>query len=132
MKLNKEQLSDLLDTAMCGCDYFEIKTLKSEKKLDEQFDSDYLENRFFYDKCADRLLAGGTIVVYDYEDEDDKGKPKRYELKLNDFEEKLHKAPFDEDMSVVQSFCNWRTENHDYYDCNNLLQYVVFGEIIYG
>jgi hypothetical protein len=132
MKITKELLSDLLDTAMCSCSWLEIKTLKSEKHLDVQFSEDYLTYRYFYEKCADRLLAGGHIICYDYEDENEKGEPKRYELQLSDFEKRLHEAPFSDDLSVVESFCNWRLDNYDYYDCNNLLQYVIFGQIIYG
>lgn len=132
MKLNKEQLVDLLCTATFGCDWLECACLKSEKHLDEQFSQEYLDNRCCEEKWADRLLAGGTLVCIDYEDEDENGKPKKYKLTIKDFEERLQEAPFCDDECVVRSFCNWRIENYDYYDCNNLLQYVMFGEVVYG
>lgn len=132
MKLNKEQLVDLLCTATYGCTWLECSSLKSEKHLDEKFDKEYLEERCLEEKWADRLLTGGTLRCCDYEDCDENENPKEYLLKLSDFEEKLHEAPFCDKDYIVSSFCNWRTENYDYYDCNNLMQYIMFGDVVYG
>lgn len=132
MKLTKEQLVDLLYTTTYGGSCLECRCLKSEAHLDEQFSKEYLENRCLEDKWADRLLAGGTLVILDYEDEDENGNPKKYKLTLKDFEEKLQEAPFSDKDYIVRSWCNWRIKKSDYYDCNNLLQYVMFGDVIYG
>ena len=137
MKLTKEQLVDLLCTATYSSEWLACKCLNSEKHLDGQFSQEYLDNRSLEDKWADRLLAGGTLVCIDYEDfemdvEHNEEVPKRYKLTLKDFEEKLQKAPFEDDVCIVRSFCNWRTDDYDYYDCNNLLQYIMFGNVVYG
>ena len=130
MKLTKEQLVDLLSTATYGCDWLECKVLRSEAYIDERFDKEYLENRCREDKWADRLLNGGHIICFDYYDEDDNGDPKRYTICLEDIEEKLEKATKDEE--VVRDYANWISGDYDYYDCNNLMQYVIFGEVVYG
>lgn len=125
MKLNKEQLVDFLSTATYGCDWLYCYTLKEEEHLDDGLDEYYLENRCREDKWADRLLAGGTLVCVDCEDCE-----KEYKLTLKDFEDKLDKAVYDKE--ALFNLGNWLTDNYDYYDCNNLLQYIMFGEVVYG
>lgn len=130
MKLTKEQLSDLLCTATYGCAWLECNTLKSEKHLDEGFDSEYLKTRCREDRWADRLLAGGTLICCDYEDCDEDESPKTYKLTIKDFENKLEKAATDKE--VCKNFATWWSDgDYDYYDCNNLMQYILFGEIVY-
>lgn len=127
--INKEVLVDLLATATYGCDYLSILTLKTEKYIDEKFDSDYLENRCCEELWADRLLGGGHIVVVNYEDEDENGVPVKYKLNLEDFKNGLNKA---RDKEAVRDWADFVEEEDDYYTCNNLLQVIVFGEIVYG
>jgi hypothetical protein len=127
--INKEVLVDLLSTATYGCDYLGVLTLKTEKSIDEKFDSDYLENRCCEELWADRLLGGGHIVVVDYEDEDENGVPAKYTLNLEDFKNGLNKA---RDKEAVRDWADFVEEEDDYYTCNNLLQVIVFGEIVYG
>jgi hypothetical protein len=127
--INKEVLVDLLSTATYGCDYLGVLTLKAEKSIDEKFDSDYLENRCCEELWADRLLGGGHIVVVDYEDEDENGVPAKYKLNLEDFKNGLNKA---RDKEAVRDWADFVEEEDDYYTCNNLLQVIVFGEIVYG
>lgn len=130
MKLTREQLVDLLCTATYSSCWLAIKTLKSERHLDEIYDEEYLENRCLEEKWADRLLNGGHIVCFDYYDEDDDSNPVKYTLSLSDIEDKLEKATKDEE--VVREYANWIIGDYDYYDCNNLMQYVIFGEVVYG
>lgn len=125
MKLNKEDLVDLLCTATYDCEWLICSSLKSEAHLDECFDDEYLENRCREDKWADRLLAGGTILCVDCEDDG-----KEYKLTLENFEDGLEKALYDSDIRPC--FGRWLSGNYDYYDCNNLLQYIMFGEVVYG
>lgn len=127
--IEKEMLVDLLCTATYGCDYLAVRTLKAESNLDEKYDEEYLENRCLEEKWADRLMDGGHIVIYDIYDEDEDGKPMRYELTLEDFKKGLIKARDGEDVRDWADFVN---ENDDYFTCNNLLQVVIFGEVIYG
>jgi hypothetical protein len=130
MKLTKEQLVDLLCTATYSSGWLGIKTPISERNLDKIYDEEYLENRCLEERWADRLLNGGHIVCVDYYDEDDNGDPMRYTLCLKDIEDKIEQATKDEE--VVREYANWMSGDYDYYDCNNLMQYVIFGEVVYG
>lgn len=132
MKLTKEQLVDLLCTATYSSDWLECRVLKSEAYLDKKFDKEYLENRCREDKWADRLLSGGKLICIDYADQDDEFNPRRYELVLEDFEIRLDEASKSNDEYIARSYLNWKFKQSDYYDCNNLLQYVMFGDVVYG
>lgn len=125
-KIDREFLSDLFSVATYGCDWLEVRTLKSESNLDEQFNSDYLEHRCREEKWADRLLSGGHLVVYVY---DDDGERERYEITLEDVVKGLEKAMNGEDIRDWSDFMN---EEDDYYTGNNLLQIILFGEVVYG
>lgn len=126
--IGKELLVDLLSSGTCF-DYLVILAMKSENHLDEKYDKDYLENRCLEDKWADRLLNGGHIVALDYEDYDEEKKqPKRYELTLEDFKKGLIKARDGEAETDWYDFTHFTDDD---YTCNNLLQIIIYGEIIY-
>lgn len=132
MKITREQLVDLLTTATYGSDWLEIKTLKSEKSLDESFDANYLNERCREDKWVDRLLCGGRIVCLDWyraEDYEDE-KPIGIVLSLRDMEDAIERATTD--RGIVRECAEWLVGDGDYYTANNLLQYIMFGEVIYG
>ena len=131
--IDKELLVDLLTTATFGSDWLEIKTLKSEKDLDANLDETYLQNRCMEERWADRLLNGGHIICidwYDYET-DENGNDidgVRYKLTLEDFKKGLLKA---KEKEAMRDWVDFVEENDDYYTCNNLVQVVIFGEVIY-
>lgn len=131
--IDKELLVDLLTTATFGSDWLEIKTLKSEKDLDANLDETYLQNRCMEERWADRLLNGGHIICidwYDYET-DENGNDidgVRYKLTLEDFKKGLLKA---KEKEAMKDWGDFVEENDDYYTCNNLVQVVIFGEVIY-
>lgn len=127
--ITRENLVDLFTTATYGSPWLAIKTLKNERHLDEQHSAEYLEQRCIEDKWADRLLAGGSIVCYDYYNEDEDGKPVRYVLTLDDIKKGLTKAAMGE---AVRDWADFVEEQDDYYTCNNLMQVCIFGEVIYG
>lgn len=121
--ITHENLVDLLCTATYGCDWLEIKTLKSERFMDEEVEQSVRDGWCLEDKWAHRLLKGGHIVCLDYEDE------VRYELTLDDIKKGLEKA---RDGEAVRDWADFCDENDDYFTCNNLLQVCMFGEVIYG
>lgn len=126
--ITRDQLVDLFSTATYGSGWLAIKTLANERWMDEQYSLGYLEERSREDKWADRLLAGGSIVCIDYEDEDEDG-PARYVLTLDDIKKGLTKAAMGE---AVRDWADFVEEQDDYYTCNNLMQVCIFGEVIYG
>lgn len=123
--IDHEMLVDLLGTATYGSDWLEIKTLKSERFLDEEVEQSVRDEWCSGDKWANRLLKGGHIVCYDYDDDD----YTRYELTLDDIKQGLEKA---RDGEAVRDWADFVNENDDYYTCNNLMQVCIFGEVIYG
>lgn len=131
--ISKETLVDLFCTATYGCNWLEITTLKSERHLDSGFSEDYLSNRCMEERWADRLLNGGHIVCKDYEDsqEDENGDymPTRYKIDLKTLKKRLKLA---RDKEAIRDWCDFVLEKDDYFTCNNLMQVVMFGEVIYG
>lgn len=121
--ITHENLVDLLCTATYGCDWLAIKTLKSERFMDEDVEESVRDGWCIEDKWAHRLLKGGHIVCLDYEDE------VRYELTLDDIKKGLEKA---RDGVAPRDWADFCDENDDYFTCNNLVQVCMFGEVIYG
>lgn len=136
MKLenHKENFKYFLEGATYGSTWLEIKTLKAESHLDDQFSADYLESRCSVDKWYDRLMSGGHIVCIDWysaEDNED-GRPDRYKLTKQDFESKLEKAKHIHEFARTYWEVFGEDGSPDYYDYNNLMQYIMFGEVVYG
>lgn len=129
--ISKETLVDLFSTATYGSNWLEITTLKAERCLDDNLTEEYLQSRCCEERWADRLLNGGHIVCYDYyaAEDNEEGNPARYQVDLNTLKERLKLA---RDKEAVRDWCDFVLENDDYYTCNNLMQVVMFGEVIYG
>ena len=125
--IDHEMLVDLLCTATYGCDWLEIKTLKSERFMDEEVEQSVRDGWCREDRWANRLLKGGHIVCLDYYDDD--AQPARYELTLDDIKRGLEKA---RDGEAVRDWSDFVNAEDDYYTCNNLMQVCIFGEVIYG
>lgn len=123
--IDHEMLVALLCTATYGSDWLEIKTLKSERFMDEEVEESVRDGWYIADKWANRLLKGGHIVCYDCDGED----YARYELTLDDIKRGLEKA---RDGEAVRDWADFVNEKDDYFTCNNLMQVCIFGEVIYG
>lgn len=124
--ITHENLVDLLCTATYGSDWLEIATLKSERFMDEQVEQSVRDGWCRENKWANRLLKGGHIVCYDYDDYDEFT---RYELTLDDIKKGLEKA---RDGVAPRDWADFCDENDDYFTCNNLMQVCIFGEVVYG
>ena len=125
--IDHDMLVDLLCTATYGSNWLDVKTLKSERFMDDEVEQPVMDEWCREDKWANRLLKGGHIVCLDYYDDDDQ--PARYELTLDDIKRGLEKA---RDGEAVRDWADFVNENDDYFTCNNLMQVCIFGEVIYG
>ena len=125
--IDHEMLVDLLCTATYGSNWLDVKTLKSERFMDDEVEQSVRDGWCREDKWANRLLKGGHIVCLDYYDDD--AQPARYELTLDDIKRGLEKA---RDVEAVRDWADFVNEDDDYCTCNNLLQVCIFGEVIYG
>lgn len=132
--ISHDNLVDLLSTATYSSDWLVIKTLKSERSLDDEVEQSVRDEWCLEDKWANRLLKGGHIVCLDYADDsdddyDDCWRPARYELTLDDIKKGLVKA---RDGVAPRDWADFCEENDDYFTCNNLMQICMFGEVVYG
>ena len=131
--IDHEMLVNLLCVATYGSDWLEIKTLKSERFMEDDVEQSVRDGWCREDKWAYRLLKGGKIVCYDWYDNGDlefeENRPARYELTLDDIKRGLEKA---RDGEAVRDWADFVNEKDDYYTCNNLMQVCIFGEVIYG
>lgn len=123
--ISHENLVDLLSTATYSSDWLVIKTLKSERFMDEEVEQSVRDEWCLEDKWANRLLKGGHIVCFDYGDDE----ATRYELTLEDIKKGLVKA---RDGVAPRDWADFCDENDDYFTCNNLMQVCMFGEVVYG
>ena len=130
--IDHEMLVDLLCTATYGSEWLQIKTLKSERFMDEEVEQSVMDGWCCEDRWANRLLKGGKIVCYDWYDNDalefEENRPTRHELTLDDIKRGLEKA---RDGKAVRDWADFVNENDDYFTCNNLMQVCIFGEVIY-
>lgn len=101
--------------------------MKNIKEEHEKEHSTYCRE----DKWADILLNGGTLVAVDFYDKDEDGEYGRcYPITLANILNGLTKA---------QKECPYNFANvakfdgsADYFDANNVMQCIIFGEVIYG
>lgn len=71
---------------------------------------------------ADVLLNGGFLLVEDREEEKD------HKVSLKDIEKGFKKFIF----ACPRNYANIMCEDSDFYDVDNLLQTIIFGEVVYG
>lgn len=126
--LTKENLVNILSDATYGNNYVKIKSpakLCEQIKLDMGDDYDRLCRE---DLWVEVLLRGGKLCIVDLEDEI---APDVYAEKLagledfgNAFEKWRDECP--------QDYADFCTGQDDFYTGWNFLQYVQFGEVVYG
>lgn len=145
--LTHEDLSDFLSTALYGSEF-----------LSADYDADFYESipeeqrngNCFEDKLADVLLNDGTIYIYDtYAEGETYGEnPKRYltddgedavyPITLKEIINGLEKCANGtykgqgENKYLCECFHNLATDDYDQVDAENLMQIILFNELIYG
>jgi hypothetical protein len=117
LELTKEDLVTFFSAATYGCGYWTIKIKKNSISI---YDLD--TNQCIEEIWADALLKGGKLVVTDNEDES------KYVVDM----EKVLKGYTKCYEVSPQTMVNFEEENEDMWDGYNLMQVILFGEIIYG
>lgn len=135
---NHEDLVNILSTALYGCDYLSA----DYEQTDYEFvPEDQREGDCYEDKMADILLNGSPIYVTDYyaegesmgklpfrlDADDPADGPVTYQVYIKDF---YKGASTKEGMGYATELLI--KEEGDYYTANNLLQIILFGEVVYG
>ena len=142
--ITHDDLVNLFATATEGSPFFDVKKRKTDyygTPLEDEGDCRE-------DTWAKVLLAGKPVYVYDYyaEDADEfygdlphlwrpKHEAMRYELTLEDIRKGLERAL--SSQSEVSKYARDLMDeddiiNFDLTEAESLLQYIVFGEVIYG
>ena len=149
-ELTNDDLVNLLSTATCGSNWLSVKRPKGSYKGTKLED----ENDCLEDTWAKVLLAGKSVYVYDFyaEDEDEhygelpctyKDNAMRYEVTLADIMVGLQKCldgtfKVNDDHEVfymktcVANFADVDGVMFDLNDAENIMQVIVFNELIYG
>lgn len=143
-EITKRELSDLFCIASEGSPYVGFLYKKSDYDGTELED----ERDFKCDKCAKLLLAGKTIIFADYyagdADEHYGELPHKYsgnrgcmmyKVTLEDIKKGIERA-FDSDDGYIKKCINdWVEDescNLDLPEAENIMQYIVFGVLVYG
>lgn len=141
-ELDHENLVDFLSTATYGDNTFEIFIPEEFKELRDQGEGDCWE-----DKLANVLLAGGKLDIVDRDDDEithDEVATFHHLEKYTDgfenfvyypayrigLEDIIKAAQTDEGYRYAKEL--WIDEMGDFYTAWNLLQLVIFGEVVYG
>lgn len=143
-ELSHEELVDLISTAFTGNNVMGITYNRGDyNDIPEEMRT---PNPCIEDKCADILLAGGTITVADYEAEDYGLHGTRGRMVENDgwsncgadkvglydisYLDILDACSHVACLPLVTSL--FVDESGDFWDAYNLIQVATFGEIVYG
>lgn len=132
-ELTHDELVNILSMLFCENDF----SVGCKKKDYAQVPEDKRNGDCIEDKCADVLLNGGKIYITDVQAEeqvygnlphtiDAEDESVTYEVTLQDFFKGLSNADATEWVKELAD------ENDDYWTAYNLIQFVLFGELIYG
>ena len=132
-EITHDELVSVFSMLCCENDF----SVGCKKKDYAQVPKDKRNGDCYEDKCADVLLNGGKIYVTDIQAEgqvyselphtiDEEDESVTYEVTLEDF---LKGFSNTDAMEYVQDLAD---ENDDYWTAYNLIQFVLFGGLIYG
>lgn len=138
-EITQGELVDLLCTATYGSEWLSI----SYRTLDYKDTPLESENDCREDIWAKVLLAGKNVIVKDYYSEgeaygdltheyDEEEEAMRYMVNINDIKNGIARMLDSGDEAIVGYVRAWQDGSEDIYDAENIIQYCVFGEIIYG
>lgn len=140
-KLTHEDLVNLLSTTLYGSPVFWGRLLDEYKPFENRGEGDCFE-----DKMANVLLNGGRIAIVDMESEGEIYKNKgvlafinesndaQYHFDLKAVKNGLKRALESKEIYLRRAAFNFLVDDgtFDAADAENLMQMIIFGEVIYG
>lgn len=134
-EISREELSDLISSAIYGNDYMDINIKKNDWKALVDANPELEDVKFQEDKCAHLLLNNGCIYVTDMDAEEEvygnlphtidaETGQVTYQVKLEDV---LNGLSNDE---VRWAITDW--DNMDLTSAYAIMQAIAFGEVVYG
>ena len=135
---NAEMLSNILSTATYGSDWLAVTVSEESRYLvDEMKKAEPEHDWCREDVFAGVLLKGGSLYMIDlYADDDDE----HYEETLGGVPHRVSLPDFDRGAIAYANSGNFvslaqvieQDGQDDYFDDNNFIQCVMFGELVYG
>ena len=119
-KFDKEFVTTILCDSMYDSPWFRVRLDSDNAIVKSAMDNE--QNKCREDVWADILMNNGTINIEDIEDE------KTYTIGLNNLKNGLVKLM----IHYPRNYASIMDESYDFYDVDMLMQYAVFGEVIYG
>lgn len=134
-EISREELSDLISSAIYGNDYMDVRIKKNDWKVLVDANPELGNVKFHEDKCAHLLLNNGCIYVTDMDAEEEvygnlphtidaETGQVTYQVKLEDV---LNGLSNDE---VRWAITDW--DNMDLTSAYAIMQAIAFGEVVYG
>mgnify|MGYP006874347109 FL=1 len=129
MKTSQEAISRILEVGTYGSEwlYIEINQEQTPAKVLEEA---HRLHTYSNERQAYILLHGGTLNFHDgyEEDDDEEGRPHITTITLKEWQKGIDLMQ----KEAKRSLAHLIAEVEDYYDANNALQVVMFGEETYG
>ena len=134
-EISREELSDLISSAIYGNDYMDVNIKKNDWKALVDANPELGDVLYHEDKCAHLLLNNGCIYVTDMDAEEevygnlphtiDAGTGQvTYQVKLEDVLNGLS------NKEVQWAITDW--DNMDLTSAYAIMQAIAFGEVVYG
>ena len=119
--LTKDDLVVFFSSATYGNDYWSVKIVKKSMPIDV-FNKIYDSNDCIEEIWADVLLNGGRLCIIDNKENN------KYYVNMQSVLDGYSKGY----EICPKTMLNFEEENDDMWDGYNLMQAIIFGEIIYG
>lgn len=129
MKTSQEAIARILEVGTYGSEWLYIE-INQENTPANVLDDAHRLHRFSNERQAYILLHGGALNFHDgyEEDDDEEGRPHITTITLKEWQNGIDLMQKEANRSMAHLIA----EVDDYYDANNALQVVMFGEETYG
>ena len=129
MKTSQEAIARILEVGTYGSEWLYIE-INQENTPSKVLEDAHRLHRFSNERQAYILLHGGALNFHDgyEEDDDEEGRPHITTITLKEWQKGIDLMQKEANRSMAHLIA----EVDDYYDANNALQVVMFGEETYG
>lgn len=129
MKTSQEAIARILEVGTYGSEWLYIE-INQENTPAKVLEDAHRLHRFSNERQAYILLHGGALNFHDgyEEDDDEEGRPHITTITLKEWQKGIDLMQKEANRSMAHLIA----EVDDYYDANNALQVVMFGEETYG
>lgn len=128
MKTSQEAIARILEVGTYGSEWLYIE-INQENTPAKVLEDAHRLHRFSNERQAYILLHGGALNFHDgyEEDDDEEGRPHITTITLKEWQKGIDLMQKEANRSMAHLIA----EVEDYYDANNAMQVIMFGEEIY-